>query len=57
MKSFCFAAKNENSPFYLHIPSVIFQVTRLPYSLIRHKEKKNHQISYFPYVQTDIVEA
>lgn len=60
MKSFCFAAKNENSPFYLHIPSVFFQVTRLPYSLIRHrgkKKKKNHQISYFPYVQTDIVEA
>lgn len=57
MKSFCFAAKNENSPFYLHIPSVIFQVTRLPYSLIRHREKKNHQISYFPYVQTDIVVA
>lgn len=59
MKSFCFAAKNENSPFYLHIPSVIFQVTRLPYSLIRHREKKikNHQISHFPYVQTDIVVA
>lgn len=55
-ENFFLDAKNENSPFYLGSPSAIFQVTRLPYSLIRRTKKKN-QISYFPYVGTDIVEA
>lgn len=39
MKTFFLMQKNENYPFYLGIPSVIFQVIRLSYSLLSIQKK------------------